>query len=462
MSSTDHHAAAEAPLVVVISAGSRARSRALGAMLGGPGFRIAAEVATPEETEAAVERFRPAALLLDTELDAGGLETIERVMASAPTPIVVCGAAAVDPQTALGAGAVDIVGPRDGPSTSPEYVVALRRHLHFASRVRVITHPRGRLRRAVAVTGAAAAAATAPHTVPLALPVPAQLAAGPLAGSPASVTAATALRRIGDAWPHVAPEPPLPLSAAPAAAPQQAAAVRPKPPAGASPPTGLPPAAGGRPGRPLTVVPGAEAAVPCRSAGVELVVIGASTGGPPALATILGGLPRDFTAPILVVQHMADGFVEGLAEWLQSVTAFPVAVGFDGLRLKPGSVTLAPAGSNVIVHRGLRLGLVPPLRGQFHVPGIDATFTSVAESLAGRAIGVLLTGMGRDGAAGLRRMRESGAVTIGQDEATSIVYGMPAAARALDAVELELALPNVAATLVQLLDRPAPPHRGGP
>jgi two-component system chemotaxis response regulator CheB len=125
-------------------------------------------------------------------------------------------------------------------------------------------------------------------------------------------------------------------------------------------------------------------------------------------------------------------------------------------------VSIAPAGVNVIVRRGLRVELMPPLSGQFHVPGIDATFTSVAESCAGRAIGVLLTGMGRDGAAGLRRLRESGAMTIGQDEATSIVYGMPAAARALNAVELELALPHVASTLIRLLDRPAPPARSRP
>jgi two-component system chemotaxis response regulator CheB len=93
--------------------------------------------------------------------------------------------------------------------------------------------------------------------------------------------------------------------------------------------------------------------------------------------------------------------------------------------------------------------------GQFHIPGVDATFASVAESCRSHAVGVLLTGMGRDGADGLRRMHNAGAHTIGQDEPTSVVWGMPAAAQALGAVEAELALPDIAAAIVEAVQRTA-------
>jgi two-component system chemotaxis response regulator CheB len=158
---------------------------------------------------------------------------------------------------------------------------------------------------------------------------------------------------------------------------------------------------------------------------------------------------------------MANGFVEGLVEWLDTVSPLPVTVAADGQRLRPGAVVVAPAGRNLLVHRNLRVELAPPGTGQFHVPGIDTTFASVAKTSGSRAIGVLLTGMGRDGAVGLRSMREAGAITIGQDEPTSVVFGMPAAAQALDAVEIELPLPGIAAVLVSLLDRPVPPRLGG-
>jgi two-component system chemotaxis response regulator CheB len=365
--------------VVVVVAATAARARQLQGMLGGPGFRVVAEPTSPQETEAAVVLHHPGVVLVDVSLPAGGLETIERIMATVPTPIVVCGAAANDPQTALGAGAVDVIGALDAPPTSPQYVTALRRHVRLASRVRVITHPRARWRTPGLVAAPVADAGVASMAAPLDVP---------------------------RSYAH-------------------------------------------------------SAAVVDRPRGVELVAIGASTGGPPALATILGELPPDFGAPVVVIQHMADGFVEGLVEWLDSVSPLPVTVAQDGERLRPGAVVVAPAGRNVLVHRGMRLELTPPESGQFHAPGIDATFTSVAKACGNRSIGVLLTGMGRDGALGLRRMREAGAVTIGQDEPTSVVFGMPAAAQALDAVEIELPLPEIAKVLVTLLDRTVPPRLGG-
>ena len=187
---------------------------------------------------------------------------------------------------------------------------------------------------------------------------------------------------------------------------------------------------------------------------VRVLAIGASTGGPQALATLLGELPADLPSAVVVVQHMADGFIEGLASWLDGMCALPVSVGASGRRLQPGTVTVAPSGLNLIVHKELRVTTESPPRSQYHVPGIDATFASIAEVAGPDAVGVLLTGMGRDGAAGLKRMRDVGAFTIAQDEATCAVYGMPAAAMALGAVDRQLPLGEVGPALRQLIAMP--------
>jgi two-component system chemotaxis response regulator CheB len=187
---------------------------------------------------------------------------------------------------------------------------------------------------------------------------------------------------------------------------------------------------------------------------VQVLAIGASTGGPQALATLLPELPADLGCAVVIVQHMADGFIEGLAAWLNGLCPLPVGVGENGRRLRPGTVTVAPSGLNLVVHKELRVTTAAPPKTQFHVPGIDATFSSIAEAVGPRAVGVLLTGMGRDGAAGLRRMRERGAFTLAQDEATSAVYGMPAAAMALDAVDRQLPLSEVAGVVRALVARP--------
>jgi chemotaxis response regulator CheB len=186
--------------------------------------------------------------------------------------------------------------------------------------------------------------------------------------------------------------------------------------------------------------------------GVKLLVIGASTGGPHALLSVLSALPLDLTQAVLVVQHMAEGFIGGLASWLDELVPLPVSVGESGRRLEPGTVTIAPSGGNLLVQDNrLRVLVTPPQPGQFHVPGIDATMQSVADALGPDAVGVLLTGMGRDGAAGLLAMRKRGAYTIGQDESTSAVYGMPAAAAALDAIDRQLPIDDIGPALCEIL-----------
>ena len=175
-----------------------------------------------------------------------------------------------------------------------------------------------------------------------------------------------------------------------------------------------------------------------------VVTIGASTGGPPALATVLGSLPEDLDAVVLVVQHMADGFVEGLARWLDGVCPLPVRVAVDGERAIPGCVYLAPFGANLELHPGMRLHLTAPASTQFHVPSVDTTLISVAEVCGPRSVGVLLTGMGRDGVNGMAALTNHGAHTIAQDEATAVVWGMPGAAATAGFVAEVVALEQVA------------------
>lgn len=340
----------------VVVAGTNVRLARLRHLLSTVGIEVLAGARTVDDGIEAVCRHEPDTVLLDLAMAAGGLELVENVMARCATPIVLTGPAAEQADVALAAGAVDFVSPGTEGLGPAMYSQALARHLDVASRVRVITHPRGRLR---------------------------------------------ARGLVGD--------------------------------------TRRPDAA--------------EAPAVRRDARPPLVAVGASTGGPPALATILASLPADLEAPVVVVQHMADGFVEGLARWLDGVCPMPVSVALHGDRLRPGHVVLAPSDGNLVVEPGLRLRIEDPRPTQFHTPEIDRTFVSVAEVCRDRAVGVLLTGMGRDGAAGMVALRHAGAYTIGQDEGTSAVWGMPAAAVALDGVDVELPLPDIAAGIVDALAR---------
>lgn len=158
---------------------------------------------------------------------------------------------------------------------------------------------------------------------------------------------------------------------------------------------------------------------------IELVAIGASTGGPVALRQVLAPLPKSFPAPIVIVQHMADGFLHGLAQWLSANCALPTQMAAAGTVLQPGRAYLAPDGAHLKVGPGwqLEFDAGPPLHG--HRPAVACLFTSAAQHYGAAAIGILLTGMGRDGAAELKEMKDAGAITIAQDEASSVVHGMP-------------------------------------
>jgi chemotaxis response regulator CheB len=166
---------------------------------------------------------------------------------------------------------------------------------------------------------------------------------------------------------------------------------------------------------------------PVAGATYRAIGIGASVGGPPALATVLGGLPADFAVPVLIVQHLADGFGASLAQWLDRTVAIPVALAEDGEALRPGA-WLAPEGAHLRLARTLRLSLDRSTVRGSHRPSLDVLLESLADSLGAASVGVVLTGMGRDGADGIRALNAAGGLTIAQDEESSAVFGMPAAA----------------------------------
>ena len=161
-----------------------------------------------------------------------------------------------------------------------------------------------------------------------------------------------------------------------------------------------------------------------RSAAV--IGICASTGGPSALATILGSVRPSFPVPILVVQHISPGFTDGFVRWLDGAIPLPVRAAEDGAALA-GGIWVAPEGAHLLLDPSGRLRLDRSKKGS-HRPSADALLTSLAESAGRAAVGIVLTGMGRDGSEGVVAIRKAGGVTIVQDEETSVVYGMPKAA----------------------------------
>lgn len=184
---------------------------------------------------------------------------------------------------------------------------------------------------------------------------------------------------------------------------------------------------------------------------IKLVAIGASTGGPIVLKTILSGLPRDFPVPILIVQHIATGFTEGFAEWLAQSTGVAVHVAAHGEPLLRGHAYVAPDGFHLSVEESGRIALSSQEPENGHRPSVSRLFRSVAKVMGRNAIGVLLTGMGKDGAEELKLMKEKGAVTIAQNQETSVVYGMPGEAVNLDAATHVLSPDEIAPALGSLV-----------
>ena len=182
--------------------------------------------------------------------------------------------------------------------------------------------------------------------------------------------------------------------------------------------------------------------------GPAVVVIASSTGGPQALMTVLHGLPKNFPSAILIVQHISQGFTEGLVEWLNAGSKITVKIALDEAPLQPGIAYVAPSGFHMRVERGkiIRLSDGPPVDGQ--KPSGTVLFESVAASCGTRAVGLVLSGMGRDGASGAKQLHQSGGHVIAQDEKSCVVFGMPKAAIDLGAVDEVLPLEKISHALM--------------
>ncbi len=180
----------------------------------------------------------------------------------------------------------------------------------------------------------------------------------------------------------------------------------------------------------------------------RLVAIGASAGGPAALTAVLSGLPKNFPAAVVIVQHVDERFALGLADWLSRNSALPVRVATEGERPAAGVVLLAGTNDHLRFISAERVGYTSEPREQSYRPSVDVFFASVDAHWPGEVVAVLLTGMGRDGAKGLKALRDKGHYTIAQDQATSTVYGMPKAAASLGAAVDILPLGRIAPRLV--------------
>lgn len=183
---------------------------------------------------------------------------------------------------------------------------------------------------------------------------------------------------------------------------------------------------------------------------VRVIGIGASTGGPAALQHIFSRLPKRLPVPVLVVQHIAPGFVDGLCTWLESVSVCRVKVAEHGETLQPGVVYFAPDACHLTVSRIMTVDLTrhAPVGG--FSPSATVLFSSLSDVFGATTLGLVLTGMGSDGVDGLRALRRTGATVIAQDEATSVVFGMPKAAVDAGLANIVLPLPQIAHRLAQM------------
>ncbi|MGF6220204.1 chemotaxis response regulator protein-glutamate methylesterase [Pseudomonas sp. YL-218 TE3947] len=185
----------------------------------------------------------------------------------------------------------------------------------------------------------------------------------------------------------------------------------------------------------------------------HLVAIGSSAGGPAALEVLLKGLPRDFSAAIVLVQHVDQVFAAGMAEWLASASGLNVRLALEGERPQSGVVLLAGTNHHIRLLKNGTLAYTAEPVNEIYRPSIDVFFESVASYWSGDAVGVLLTGMGRDGAQGLKLMRQQGYLTIAQDQQSSAVYGMPKAAAAINAAVEVRPLDKIAPRLLEIFSK---------
>lgn len=185
---------------------------------------------------------------------------------------------------------------------------------------------------------------------------------------------------------------------------------------------------------------------------IDVIGVCASTGGPPVLMQIFSALPKPVPVPVLLVQHISEGFEEGFARWLSDMTGQSVCLATSGQKLEPG-IWMAPNGTHLTVSSPTRIALEPKNARDIHSPSGNPLFESLAKQFGARAVGVLLTGMGDDGARGLLALKQAGGTTIIQDEASSLIWGMPKFGKQLNAATDEFDPEEIVAALTQVLER---------
>jgi len=340
--------------VLVVDDSLTARKHLIEILSADPELEVAGEAEDGKRAIELCRTLRPDVMTLDMMLPVmSGVAVTEYVMAYCPTPILVVSSSTnrgelYKTYDALAAGAVDVFEKPSGHDPDGVWERGLVSSVKVVSRIRVITHIRGRL--------------------------------GPIGQNP-----------------------------------------------------GMP--------APVTPVTG--------SGGKSVIAIGGSTGGPAAIVEILRGLPPNFTIPILLVIHIGDPFSAAFAEWLDGLSTLRVRYAEDGELLPTvgkAAVVMAPPGSHLAVQRG-RLRLTNDPERNSCRPSVDVLFESLARELGGQTAACLLTGMGRDGAVGLLALRHAGALTIAQDEASCVVFGMPREAIQIGAAERILSLNEIAPAL---------------
>lgn len=181
-----------------------------------------------------------------------------------------------------------------------------------------------------------------------------------------------------------------------------------------------------------------------------VVVIGSSTGGPQALAKVIAPLPSSFSFPVVVAQHIAEGFLPGFVNWLDGISRVKVKIAEHGELLKPGTVYVSPVEKHTSVIEPGVIELIDDRENEIYRPSINTLFASAGSVFKMNTVAVLLTGMGSDGARGMKRIHDLGGYTIAQDEKTSVVFGMPKAAIELNAVREVLPIDNIADRIIEI------------
>ena len=186
----------------------------------------------------------------------------------------------------------------------------------------------------------------------------------------------------------------------------------------------------------------------------EVIVIGASTGGPTAVEKVITTLPSNLTVPVLLVQHMPSNFIGSFVNRLNNLTPLDVVIGKKNMIPKPGQIIVAPGMSNMIItgkNRKRKIDFTDEVFREYNNPSINALMLSVAENYGNKAIGVILTGMGKDGTKGMKQIHEKGGLTIAQSEKTCVIYGMPKSAVDNNAVARSIDIDEIGGYLVNSL-----------